>query len=433
MANRPKISRHGGSWTSSFAGLGKLIGEWIGFIELWTIIPLVEFLMRLWYRLDPRVYSESLRIRKIVEGQIPVKSDRYIIFVLYTKSTLPQFTTNLIDAVARTDLNLVVVCNGKVDAATQAYLLDNSNLLIERINLGRDFGAYRDAVRALMQRRERIARLILLNDSVFFFKKGLDWLLNELNANHDFIGLTEVFQFHYHVQSFMLSFGQRAIQNETFIKFWKKFRPISTRRWSIHKGEVRLTRQLTKAGFRPHILYQAVQLAPHMRDKPAREVLEAIQLLPSALRWRLYDDFDEILGSGSKSPSIATLEAISQGVRSTRSYGPKTEDNVLSQISDQAAALDRWSLEILVNRIIETIAERNQVHVGGFLFMRYLGMPVIKRDIFYREVYSLEDIYRILSEFQEPLRDEVMSDLRRVGTAMHLNPLLKILYRHGSI
>jgi hypothetical protein len=231
----------------------------------------------------------------------------------------------------------------------------------------------------------------------------------------------------------MLSFGQRVLQNERFIRFWKRFRPISTRRWSIHKGEVRLTRELTKAGFRPHILYQAVQLAPHMRDRPAREVLEAIQLLPTELRLRLFDDFDEILGSGAKSASIATLEAISQGVRSVRNYGPKSEDSILSEISSQAAALDRWSLEILVNRIIETIAERNQVHVGGFLFMRYLGMPVIKRDIFYREVYSLEDVYRILSEFQEPLRDEVMSDLRRAGTAMHLNPLLKILYRHGSI
>jgi hypothetical protein len=433
MARRPKISRHGGSRTQFFSAVGKLLYDWRGFLELWTIIPLVEALTRFWYRLDPRLYSEALRIRKIYEGQVPTKSDRYVIFVLYTKSSLPIFTTNLIDAVARTQLNLVVVCNAKIDAATRAYLLDNSNVLIERTNLGRDFGAYRDAIRVLTRRKSTIERLILLNDSVFFFKKGLDWLLNELNGTHDFVGLTEVFQFHYHVQSFMLSFGQRVLQNERFIRFWKRFRPISTRRWSIHKGEVRLTRELTKAGFRPHILYQAVQLAPHMRDRPAREVLEAIQLLPTELRWRLFDDFDEILGSGAKSASIATLEAISQGVRSVRNYGPKSEDSILSEISSQAAALDRWSLEILVNRIIETIAERNQVHVGGFLFMRYLGMPVIKRDIFYREVYSLEDVYRILSEFQEPLRDEVMSDLRRAGTAMHLNPLLKILYRHGSI
>jgi hypothetical protein len=231
----------------------------------------------------------------------------------------------------------------------------------------------------------------------------------------------------------MLSFGQRALENERFIKFWRQFRPISTRRWSIHKGEVRLTRQLTKAGFRPHILYQAVQLAQHMRDKSAREVLESIQLLPTDLRWRVYEDFDAILGGANKMRSVATLEAISQGIRSLRNYGSKTDDGIVSEIGGQAAAFDRWSIEILVNKIVETIAERNQIHVGGFLFMRYLGMPVIKRDLFYREVYSLEDIYRILSVLQEPLRDEAMSDLRRVGTAAHLNPFLKALYRHGSI
>jgi hypothetical protein len=65
--------------------------------------------------------------------------------------------------------------------------------------------------------------------------------------------------------------------------------------------------------------------------------------------------------------------------------------------------------------------------------MKYLGSPLIKRDIFYRGVYSLEEIYRILSDFNEPLRDEMMSDLRRGGTGANLRGLLRILHSHGSI
>lgn len=433
MSNKPTFSRYGGFWSRVLAAAGGQLRDWRWALEELTIIPLVEVLARLWYRLDPRLYSEKLRIRSIQEGQVALKSSRYVIFVLYTKASLPAFTANLIEAISRTSLNLVVVCNAAIDPAARAFLLDNSHLLIERTNLGRDFGAYRDGISILRRLQPNIQRLILLNDSVFFFKRGLDTLLEKLTGTPDFIGLTEVFEFHYHVQSFMLSFGSRVLQNDKFIRFWKKFRPISTRRWSIHNGEVKLTRQLTRAGFRPHILYQAVQLGMYMRDRPAREVLEAIQLLPEALREKLYGDFQQILGGEIEPTSVAGLEAISHGIRSINPYGPKSDQGRLADLSAQAAALDRWSLEVLVNKIVETVSERNQVHVGGFLFVRYLGMPVLKRDIFFREVYTLADIYRILSELQEPLRDEAMSDLRRAGTAKHLNFFMKILYRHGSI
>ena len=157
MVKRPRNSRYSGVMAPFFA-IGDQLYRWGGLIELWTLIPIVEAIMRLWYRMDPRLYSEALRIRKITAGQVPEKSDRYIIFVLYTKSSLPRFTTNLIDEVARTQLNLIVVCNGSVDAGTRSYILDNSNLLIERANLGRDFGAYRDAISTLRKQKPKIEK-----------------------------------------------------------------------------------------------------------------------------------------------------------------------------------------------------------------------------------------------------------------------------------
>ena len=43
-----------------FAAVGKALYRALYTLESWTIIP-AEILMRLWYRLDPRVYSERLR------------------------------------------------------------------------------------------------------------------------------------------------------------------------------------------------------------------------------------------------------------------------------------------------------------------------------------------------------------------------------------
>lgn len=416
---------------SAFEAIGLQLYQWRRALETWLVIIPIEFVMRLWYRLDPRIYAESLRIKRVTEGNSVRKTNRYVIFALYANAPLPSFTLNIIDAIEKSPLNLVIVSNARLDPYLRAELTDKCHLLIERTNLGRDFGAYKDGISALMRREGDIGRLILLNDSMFFFKRGLDKLVAALDGAQEFIGLTEVFEIHYHIQSFMLSFGPAVVRSSAFRKFWRKYRPISTRRWSIHKGEVALSRTLTKAGFRPYILYQAAQLIPHLRTRPIRDVLESVRLLPSVCRKPLYREFDAIIGG--ENASVAEFEAISQGVRSVVAPGTGGRLSNLPDMGAQLDTMDRWSFEIFANKLIATIAQRNQAHVGGFLFMKYLGLPVIKRDIFYREVYSLEEIYRILSDFNEPLRDEAMSDLRRGGTAAHLRGFTWLLYSHGSI
>src|SRR6185437_5057050 len=268
---------------------------WI-LVEYRIIIPIIEGLVRLVLHFDPRVYSERLRICNVTEGNADLKSSRFVIFVLYSKAGLPAFTANLIEAIGRSDLNLIVVANAELEPIVKARLAEQCFLLIERTNLGRDFGAYRDAISVLLRRFKTVDRLILLNDSLFYFQRGLDKFVAQLNGTQDFIGVTEVFEYHYHVQSFALSFGARVVNNKKFRKFWRKFRPISTRRWSVHKGEVSLTRRLTKAGFSPHILYQAAELRPRLGALPIRELLETVRLLPTFFRAKIFEEVNEILG-----------------------------------------------------------------------------------------------------------------------------------------
>jgi Rhamnan synthesis protein F len=403
-------------------------------VESVTIIPLVEGLVRLWFHLDPRVYSERLRIRSITEGDVEKKSNRYVVLALYEKVALPTFTMNLINAIDRSALNLIVVSNSALSPMLKAQLHEKCHMLIERSNFGRDFGAYRDGICILLRRFKNIERLVLLNNSLFYFNRGLDDLVARLNGEAEFVGVTEVFQFHYHVQSYALSFGAQLLRNKSFLRFWRRYRPISSRRWSIHKGEVRLTRKLTKAGFRPHILYQAAELALQLATRPIREVLESVRLLPTDVRSELYEEFGKVLGTEENRESLSTIETISQGVRDFKAgHNAGENKSSMQSISDQAETMERWSFEIFTNRIISAIVSRNQIHAGGFFFVKYLGLPIIKRDIFYREVYALEDIHRILSEFEEPLRDEVMADLRRGGTGANLKGLWRTLYNHGSI
>lgn len=422
------------SFQRFIAAVSETLSAWRRWLEARTIIPLIEGFVRLWYHLDPRVYSAAARIKGVTEGRVDRKSNRYVVFVHYGRAPLPTFTLNLIDAIDRSPLNLVIVSNAKLDPYLKAQLLDRCHLLIERANLGRDFGGYRDAIGVLLRHAPDIDRLILLNDSLFFLDRGLDQFIARLNGDQEFIGVTEVFEFHYHVQSYALSFGRHVITSRAFRRFWSRYRPIGSRRWSIHKGEVALTRRLTKAGFRPHILYQAAELVPHLQTRSVRELLESVFLLPTMARKTLYEEFDQILGGDGRPESLAVIEAIAHGVRNyANRRGNAPETNALQNIMAQAESMDRWSFEIFVNKIVALIAQQNQVHAGAFLFARFLGMPVIKRDIFYRQVYSLEDIHRIMGELGRSMRDEIMADLRRAGTSANFRGMRKLLHYHGSI
>jgi hypothetical protein len=414
-----------------------------GRVELGLIIYPIEGILRAWYHLNPRVYSERLRIRRISKGRVKQKSDRYVLFVVYAKQSIPAFIETILQAIGRSRLNLVISTNARITEKQRDVLLDKCNLLIERVDLGRDFGGYRDGIRILQRRCNNIERLILLNDSLFYFENGLDALVGGLDGEHDVIGMTEVFEHHYHIGSYAISVSHAVLQNPQFQRYWKKYRPIPTRRWSIHKGEVGLTRMLMKAGFKPHILYHGARLTPYMRSAHLHELMTAIHFLPNDFRNHLFDHLDQLrlAQTGSK---LSAIDTLSRSVRRLQRFDNPQMTNLRLANTTKLLAIsqltttthrerERVARNNFIDTIISTVTMRNQIHVGGFLFVKYLSMPAFKRDIFYREVYGFADVDDILASIKEPMRREIMADLRQKGSQSHLKGLAKILAKHGSI
>jgi len=369
--------------------------DWVAYYLIYYIehafILLIEGFRRTIYRLDPLLYVERFRIRKICNGKLHRATGKYFILVVFAKSSLPSFTKTLITAIKESPFNLIIVSNKQLDKLLRAELLENCCLLIERVNIGRDFGGYKDGISVLFRRFPNIERLVIANDSNFYLEKGLDRLIADLDGREDFIGVSEVFEHHYHVASFLLSFGPGVLVDPVFRKFWIRFLPISTRNWGIFKGEGKLTEILMTAGHHPHILFTADQLLPKLERLSVQEAKELVSLLPREIREKL----------------IAILER------------PEVLPEVIMDDFAEAA--------------VKKIMERNQMHAAGFLLMKFLGMPLFKRDIVYRELFTLEEVARIISKSDGQMQAEIIADIGSRPSSAQLNPIRRLLFRHWAI
>jgi hypothetical protein len=221
--------------------------------------------------------------------------------------------------------------------------LSQCHLLVERTDLGRDFGGYKDGLSIIEKRFGIVDRLILLNDSLFYFDEGLDELVVALDGEAPLIGMCEDHHLYYHIQSFALSFGRQVLSNARFRRFWRKFRPVSTRRWAISRGERALTRQVLRAGFKPRIIYSAAQLLPYLKTHSYGQLLEAIRLLPEPSRRGLFQQLQLLREVKTVAP-LPMLDTMSRSIRRLRKLQAVGESELQSANLKEMLTLTRDSL-----------------------------------------------------------------------------------------
>ncbi len=146
--------------------------------------------------------------------------------------------------------DIVFVSNaGKIRPEPMAALQDICTSIIIRRNIGYDFGAWRDALDHLGLPRADTQEIIFANDSVFGPLLPLGDTLRRLDYNKaDIWGLTESWQVRYHLQSFFLAFGPKALKSETFKKFWGAVRPVPAKVYVVKEYEIGITQAMVRGG-----------------------------------------------------------------------------------------------------------------------------------------------------------------------------------------
>jgi lipopolysaccharide biosynthesis protein len=181
------------------------------------------------------------------------------IAVMVHFSTQPYFAdyfVYLLRALADAGFTTVVVSNArKLDPLSIQSILPLCGRVLQRKNAGYDFGAWRDGISQTPEIAEA-DQLLILNDSIFGPLQDLTTILKRCVFDRtDVWGMTDSYDGRYHLQSFFILFGAKALRSDAFAAFWRRMRYVSSKRLVIRKYEIGLSQTLLKSGLKLKALY----------------------------------------------------------------------------------------------------------------------------------------------------------------------------------
>jgi hypothetical protein len=186
-------------------------------------------------------------------GSLP-PSEKCAVVVLYQPKGVAASAHDMLRHLAEKGYMPLVVSNAPLRDEDLAALKPLAQEVVERPNIGHDFGAYRDGLKLLAHRGQSPDRVILINDSIWFPMQPADDLIDRLETACDGI-IGPIFdckpgrEHNAHFQSHFLMFDRAALEHPAFRAYWADY-PMPTRRSAVLKlGEKGLSQALLRAGF----------------------------------------------------------------------------------------------------------------------------------------------------------------------------------------
>ncbi len=244
-----------------------------------TLVKLLEgvkhFLSEVkWFLFVPIaiLISATRRRRQIVsvwpDGPMAL-SPKIVLFMHFDKyGRVRQQILNYVREFHATGRSVVFVTNsGFLTAPAIAALEKLCVGVIIRNNQGYDFGAWCDAVEHLQLPRADTQEVIFANDSVFGPLAPIAPVLARIDYEKaDIWGLTESWQYRYHLQSFFFAFGPAALRAPVFKTFWDSIRPVPAKVYVVRNYEIGITQTMIKAGLRCAALWPYQDLIKRVDD-----------------------------------------------------------------------------------------------------------------------------------------------------------------------
>ncbi len=187
----------------------------------------------------------------VESGQVP-QSAKIAILLIWQPRGLCLSVLDLCHHLVGQGYAPFVISNAPLPPQDRARLLPCVWRVMERPNVGYDFGGYRDGIRQLQVWDIAPERLVILNDSIWFPLSSACTMLQRMEASGaDIVGTVlrqrgdERF-----LESYAFSLPRRTWAHPAFVAFWRDLRLTSNKYKVIRRGERGFGRAMRAAGLR---------------------------------------------------------------------------------------------------------------------------------------------------------------------------------------
>ena len=345
------------------------------------------------------------------------------IVAIYPNENSAPFTANLIEALKKNGFFVVAVCSRKLNPTEREPFKNFVPLLIERYPVGRDFGSYKVGLQWLEKHRERFPSLhtvVIANDSMYYPARFSEHVSQLLAMDGDWKAIYESWGPVYHAQSYFEVFNQEVFDSDAFKSYWRKYRPYSTRRHAIKRGEIGLSKHLIKKGkfSPPTVLFSSASVYSAITTDLNQSEAGSLSRTVEVGGYDIAMPYSELSG---------LLTQLSVGLLSNPQ--PLGSNHQKHKIVETLESL--ISSEI-ASRMSELLEEHNPTHILAMAANSTFEAP-LKRDLCWRGSFTLGYLINNANGFSDQELRIMEKDIRKRGLPASVRGIGRILWASSRI
>ncbi|RZA11688.1 MAG: hypothetical protein EOP02_31815, partial [Proteobacteria bacterium] len=217
------------------------------------------------------------RMVKRHDGTQP-QASRIAALLIFQPGPMPASILETCDLLTGLGYGVLVVSNGPLLPASRGALLPHVWRVLERPNLGYDFGGYREAVMHLWDEKADPDELLILNDSVWIVASVFPAFLDQLRAlNAEVTGsVMRSKKGKRWIESYFFRITRPALTHPAFRKFWLDYRLVDSKFGVIRQGERDFTVALAEGGLQVAALGDNAEFLAALAKAPDEELRIAL-------------------------------------------------------------------------------------------------------------------------------------------------------------
>lgn len=216
-----------------------------------------------------RRWYDMVTARKMrrIAGDLPM-GRQVALYLIFPSNGVLASHLSALRQMQQAGVSAVVISNLPLRPADIDRLRPLCAQIIERPNVGYDFGGYRDGILGLAPQLAGVDWLYLLNDSAWLLPTQGDWFAAARSLDCDFVGATTAYCYghvdgwreitwdaghgkrEFHYGAFALAIGAQLLHDGAFLQFWRKLDISNNKKRTVQRGEIGLSQWVIARGYR---------------------------------------------------------------------------------------------------------------------------------------------------------------------------------------